>query len=184
MTGNHLIAGLSTRPYPKSKTSAATKSAIQSIGNTFNCKAVFFELSEVEPSLRAASYRIQLGGPAKSALDAIEQSGLLIVGMSVRAPKGYPAMLRYLLEMADPTAIRRKPTILVETHCNVPVAQSGELETRMLMGTFGLDVIADIRLSSRELLKGILPGDERMVDAVAVLHGAGFATDSSAFAAR
>ena len=177
MSGNHLIAALSTRPQASSKTSAIIQNLIQSVDELFSLNSDFFELSEISASLRAASFRVELGGAAKCALDSIEQSKLLIVGVSVKAPTGYPALLRYLFEMADPTALRGKSTVLIETHCNASTAQSTELDIDMLMRSFGLNVQSNMRVSSRDLLRGVIPGDGRVQAIVDALYDAGFNTD-------
>jgi len=179
MARHPLIAGFSARPHPKSKTSAALKAVIASIEQSFGFDSAFFELSEIGASLRASSCRVGIEGPAKEALDTIEQADLLLIGLSVKAPTGYPAMLRYLFEMADPAALRLKPTLLVETHCNVAAVQSVELEANMLLRAFGLQFVADIRFSSRELLQGVEPDDERISNAISALYNLGFPTDHS-----
>jgi NAD(P)H-dependent FMN reductase len=177
MSGNHLIAALSTRPQAGSRTSAVMQNLIQSVDERFSLNSDFFELSELSASLRAASFRVELAGPAKYALDSIEQSKLLIVGISVKATTGYPALLRYLFEMADPTALRAKSTLLIETHCNAATAQGTELDIHMLMRSFGLNVLSNMRVSSRELLQGVMPGDGRVQAIVDALYDAGFNTD-------
>lgn len=177
MSGDHLIAALSTRPQAGSRTSAVIQNLIQSVDERFSLNSDFFELSELSASLRAASFRVELAGPAKYALDSIEQSKLLIVGISVKAPTGYPALLRYLFEMADPTALRAKSTLLIETHCNAATAQGTELDIHMLMRSFGLNVLSNMRVSSRELLQGVMPGDGRVQAIVDALYDAGFNTD-------
>jgi NAD(P)H-dependent FMN reductase len=177
MSGRNLIAALSTRPQACSKTSAIIQNLIQSVDELFGLNSDFFELSELSASLRAASFRVELAGPAKYALDSIEQSKLLIVGISVKAPTGYPALLRYLFEMADPAALRGKSTVLIETHCNASTAQGTELDIHMLMRSFGLNVLSDMRVSSRELLRGVIPGDGRIQAIVDALYDTGFNSD-------
>jgi NAD(P)H-dependent FMN reductase len=177
MSGNHLIAGLSTRPQAGSKTSAVIRNLIEPIEEAFGLDSDFFELSILNPSLRAASFRIELGGPAKYALDKIEQSKLLILGISVKAPGGYPALLRYLLEMADPAALRDKPVLLVKTHCNACTQDSTELDIDMLMRAFGLNPVSSMRISSRELLQGPVPDDGEIQHVIAALYRLGLNTD-------
>ncbi|MDR6636129.1 NAD(P)H-dependent FMN reductase [Phyllobacterium sp. 1468] len=177
MTGDHLISALSTRPQAGSRTSAVVQDLIQSVDELFGFNSGFFELADLSASLRAASFRVELAGSAKSAIDSIEQSKLLIIGVSVKVPTGYPALLRYLFEMADPTALRGKSTLLVETHCNAYTAQSTELDIDMLMRSFGLNVLSTMRISSRDLLQGVVPGDGKFQAVVDAIYDAGFNCD-------
>lgn len=47
----------------------------------------------------------------------------------------------------------------------------------MLMRSFGLNVQSYMRVSSRELLRGVIPGDGRVQAIVDALYDAGFNTD-------
>lgn len=173
MSGNHLVVGLSTRPQIGSKTSAVIHNLISSVEDSFALNSDCFELSELSGSLRAASFRTELGGLAKDALDKIERSDLLVIGISVKTPTGYPALLRYLFEMADPAALRGKPTLLVETHSNNPTQKCTELEIDMLMQSFGLNVVSNIRISSGELLHDVISDVGRTQEMIATLYRSG-----------
>lgn len=155
------IVAISTRPSLNSKTSRVLR-RIGSLLGTKHVPCEPEELSDFDVGLRSASCRVQLPEESAAFLDRVEHADGLVIGVSMKSPAGYPALLRHLFEMADPSCLREKPVAVLKAHCNTPEQTRWETEFDLFIANFGFQQVAALRLSSKEMLAGIDLTDTRL----------------------
>ena len=157
------IVALAARPSPNSKTTRILQSILDAIKKEQTAITTYLgELSTVADRLRVASCRTEMDDLSRNLLDAIEQASVFVVGVSMKPQTGYPALLRHMFEMADPTLLAGKPIILVKSHCNTQNHQPSETELEMFLSNFGFALVSEFRLTSTEMLTGLSSGDRRL----------------------
>lgn len=94
-------------------------------------------LSDIENDLRSARFRSELEGQARGALLDCEAADALVIAASVKAYRGYPGLLKHLIDMADLELLRRKPIVVLAIGPVSSATRHARLELRLLFRSVG-----------------------------------------------
>jgi FMN reductase len=170
------IAGSFNRP---SKTYALVQNVADLATNQYGFTSRIYDLQDVGPSLGAAQWRKDLDDQAKSVIDDIVASDVLVIG-SPTYKGSYPGLFKHLIDLIDPHELRAKPIIITATGGGDRHALMVEHQLRPLFGFFMAHTLptavyasdrdfTDYKISSEQLSKRI---DEVIGELAAFFPGA------------
>jgi FMN reductase len=133
--GNFHIVGLSGNIRRPSKTRTLVEKVLERVGQSYGVAGRLIDLSDMLPELGTTFDRHQLSGRLAAIVEAIETADLLVIGTPVY--KGsFAGMLKHLIDLLDPHALRAVPVVLVATGGGDRHALIVEHQLRPLLGFF------------------------------------------------
>lgn len=141
------IVGLTGDPSGDRRLDAAVRAALAGVEEIAR-GATLLDYADVGDAIRAARFRSQLTGLARSRLEALEAAPGLVVGVPIERGT-VPGQFKHLFDLADPEQLRGKPSVvLVHRHARDD-ATAVRRHVEFLVESFGLDLVHEIVLVDR-----------------------------------
>lgn len=153
------VVGLSGNIGRPSKTRSLVEKVLERIGQSYGVAGRLLDLADMLPELGTTYERHHLAGRLVAIVEAIETADLLVIGTPVY--KGsFAGMLKHLIDLIDPLALRAVPVVLVATGGGERHALIVEHQLRPLFGFFMAHAMpVAIYASERDFENGHLVAD-------------------------
>lgn len=166
------IAGLSGNITSPSKTRALVETALSLAAERLDASTELFELADFGDDLGRARRLTDL---APDALDRVERllaaDAIIVATPTYKA--SYPGLFKHLIDLLDPTSLRRKPILIAATGGGEKHALAVEHQLRPLFAFFEARVLSTaVHVSDKEFVGGVLTGEatlDRLARAISEL---------------
>ena len=153
------IVGLSGNLTAPSKTRVLVQSALDLARDRVEAKTTLFELADFGADLGRARRLTDLPAAAQEKVQTLLAADALVVASPIY--KGsYTGLFKHLIDLLDPTSLKRKPILIAATGGGEKHALAVEHQLRPLFAFFEARVLGTgVHVSDKDFTDGALTGD-------------------------